>query len=156
MSRLLGVALGVLTAIGGFLDIGDLVTNAVVGSRFGLSLAWVVVLGVVGICLFADMSARVAVVSGRATFEVIRERLSPRAAGANLVASFLVTLLTLAEQDQLTVEEEDELVEDEDDDYEDGDYDSYDGYKPPPGVGMIRIGDVYKTRAQVLYISYSF
>ena len=95
MSRLLGVALGVLTAIGGFLDIGDLVTNAVVGSRFGLSLAWVVVLGVVGICLFADMSARVAVVSGRATFEVIRERLSPRAAGANLVASFLVTLLTL-------------------------------------------------------------
>ena len=68
----------------------------------------------------------------------------------------LVTLLTLAEQDQLTVEEEDELVEDEDDDYEDGDYDSYDGYKPPPGVGMIRIGDVYKTRAQVLYISYSF
>lgn len=95
MSRLLGVALGVLTAIGGFLDIGDLVTNAVVGSRFGLSLAWVVVLGVVGICLFADMSARVAVVSGRATFEVIRERLSPRVAGANLVASFLVTLLTL-------------------------------------------------------------
>jgi manganese transport protein len=95
VKRLLGVALGILTAIGGFLDIGDMVTNAVVGSRFGLSLAWVVVVGVVGICLFAQMSGRVAAVSGRATFEIIRERLGPRAAGANLTASFLLNLLTL-------------------------------------------------------------
>lgn len=95
MKRLLGVALGVLTAIGGFLDIGDLVTNAVVGSRFGLSLAWVVVVGVVGICVFAQMSGRVAAVSGRATFEIIRERLGARAAGANLAASFLINVLTL-------------------------------------------------------------
>lgn len=95
MKRLFAVALGILTAIGGFLDIGDLVTNAVVGSRFGLSLAWVVVVGVVGICLFAQMSGRVAAVSGRATFEIIRERLGPRAAGANLAASFAVNLLTL-------------------------------------------------------------
>ncbi|HEY8673721.1 MAG TPA: divalent metal cation transporter [Candidatus Dormibacteraeota bacterium] len=95
MKKLLGLALGVLTAIGGFLDIGDLVTNAVVGSRFGLSLAWVVVVGVVGICLFAQMSGRVAAVSGRATFEIIRERLGARAALANLSASFLINLLTL-------------------------------------------------------------
>lgn len=46
MKKLFAVALGVLTAIGGFVDIGDLVTNAVVGSRFGMSLAWVVVVGV--------------------------------------------------------------------------------------------------------------
>jgi Mn2+/Fe2+ NRAMP family transporter len=95
MKRLLGVALGVLTAIGGFVDIGDLVTNAVVGSRFGMSLAWVVLVGVVGICLFAQMSGRVAAVSGRATFEIIRERLGPRAGLANLGASFLINLLTL-------------------------------------------------------------
>ncbi|MEV7972633.1 Nramp family divalent metal transporter [Cellulomonas sp. NPDC089187] len=95
MKRLLGVALGVLTAIGGFLDIGDLVTNAVVGSRFGLSLAWAVLVGVVGICLFAQMSGRVAAVSGRATFEIIRERLGPRVALGNLSASFVINLLTL-------------------------------------------------------------
>lgn len=95
MKRLLGVALGILTAIGGFVDIGDLVTNAVVGSRFGLSLVWVVVVGVVGICLFANMSGRVAAVSGRATFEVIRERLGPRAGLANLSASFLINLMTV-------------------------------------------------------------
>lgn len=95
MKRLLGVALGILTAIGGFVDIGDLVTNAVVGSRFGLSLVWVVVVGVIGICLFAEMSGRVAAVSGRATFEIVRERLGLRAAGANLAASFAINLLTL-------------------------------------------------------------
>ncbi len=43
MKRIFAVALGILTAIGGFLDIGDIVTNAVVGSRFGWSLALVVV-----------------------------------------------------------------------------------------------------------------
>jgi len=95
MSKLFAVALGILTAIGGFVDIGDLVTNAVVGSRFGMSLAWVVLIGVVGICIYAQMSGRVAAVSGRATFEIIRERLGPRAGLANLAASFLINLLTV-------------------------------------------------------------
>jgi Mn2+/Fe2+ NRAMP family transporter len=95
VKRILGVALGILTAIGGFVDIGDLVTNAVVGSRFGLSLVWVVAVGVLGICLFANMSGRVAAASGRATFEVIRERLGPRAGLANLSASFLINLMTV-------------------------------------------------------------
>lgn len=95
MKKVFAVALGILTAIGGFLDIGDLVTNAVVGSRFGLALVWVVVVGVVGICLFAQMAGRVAAVSGRATFEIIRERLGPRTAAANLGASFFINLMTL-------------------------------------------------------------
>ncbi|OBI84790.1 NRAMP family divalent metal transporter [Mycobacterium sp. E740] len=95
MKRIFAVALGILTAIGGFLDIGDLVTNAVVGSRFGLGLVWVIPVGVLGICLFAQMSGRVAAVSGRATFEIIRERLGPRTAAANLGASFFINLMTV-------------------------------------------------------------
>ena len=96
MKKVFGFALGILTAIGGFLDIGDLVTSSVAGSRFGLTLGWVIIVGVVGICLFAQMSGRVAAVSGRATFEIIRERLGVRMAAANLGASFLINLLTLA------------------------------------------------------------
>ena len=46
MKKLLGVTLGILTAIGGFVDIGDLVTNALVGARFGMHLAWIVLVGV--------------------------------------------------------------------------------------------------------------
>jgi len=94
MKRIFSIFLGVLTAIGGFVDIGDLVANAAVGSRFGLSLAWATVLGVVGICLFAEMSGRVAAVTSRGTFDLIRERLGPRVGLLNLVASMLVTLLT--------------------------------------------------------------
>jgi Mn2+/Fe2+ NRAMP family transporter len=96
VKRLLAVALGILTAIGGFVDIGDLVGNALVGSRFGLSLAWATILGVIGICLFAEMSGRVAAVSHRATFDLIRERLGPRVGLLNLAASVLITLLTFA------------------------------------------------------------
>ena len=95
MKRFFAVALGILTAIGGFVDIGDLVTNSLVGARFGLSLAWVVLVGVLGICVFAEMSGRVAAVSGRATFDLVRERLGPKAGLLNLLASVAVTLLTM-------------------------------------------------------------
>ena len=94
MKKWLGVTLGILTAIGGFVDIGDLVTNAQVGARFGLSLGWVVILGIIGICVFAEMSGRVAAVSHRATFDLVRERLGPRVGLLNLLGSMAVTLLT--------------------------------------------------------------
>jgi Mn2+/Fe2+ NRAMP family transporter len=94
VKKVFAVALGILTAIGGFVDIGDLVTNAQVGARFGLSLGWVVIAGIIGICTFAEMSGRVAAVSGRATFDIVRERLGPRVGMANLLASMAVTLLT--------------------------------------------------------------
>lgn len=92
------LTLGVLTAIGGFVDIGDIVANATIGARYGLSLSWVLVLGVIGICVFAEMSGRVVAASGRPVYGLIRDKLGPRAALANLVASFLVTLLTLTAQ----------------------------------------------------------
>jgi Mn2+/Fe2+ NRAMP family transporter len=94
VKKVFGVALGVLTAIGGFVDIGDLVTNAQVGARLGMSLAWVVMVGVLGICVFAEMSGRVAAVSGRATFDLVRERLGPRMGLVNLLGSMAVTMLT--------------------------------------------------------------
>jgi len=94
VKRYFAVLLGILTAIGGFVDIGDLVTNAQVGARLGMSLAWIIPVGVVGICVFAEMSGRIAAVSRRATFDLIRERLGPRIGFLNLVGSMLVTLLT--------------------------------------------------------------
>jgi manganese transport protein len=95
VKKLLQVTLGILTAIGGFVDIGDLVANALVGARFGMALAWVVPVGVLGICLFAEMSGRVAAVSHRGVFDLVRERLGPRVALANLVASAFVNFLTM-------------------------------------------------------------
>lgn len=95
MKRLLAITLGILTAIGGFVDIGDLVANGLVGARFGLSLAWVVIVGIGGICVYAEMCGRVAAISGRPVFDIVRERLGPRWGVTNLLASFLITFLTL-------------------------------------------------------------
>ena len=95
MKRILGVFLGILTAIGGFVDMGDLVANAETGARFRLNLAWVVVVGVIGIVVYAEMSGRVAAVCQRPVFDLVRERLGPRFGAANLLASFFINLLTL-------------------------------------------------------------
>jgi Mn2+/Fe2+ NRAMP family transporter len=95
VKRIVGITLGILTAIGGFVDIGDLVANAETGARFRMSLAWAVIVGVVGIVVYAEMAGRVAALSGRAVFDLVRERLGARVALANLLASFFINFLTL-------------------------------------------------------------
>src|SRR4051812_31327949 len=96
MKKIFEIFLGILTAIGGFVDIGDLVANSATGARFGMALAWVVVVGVIGIVLYAEMAGRVAASSHRPVFDLVRERLGPRAALVNLVASFFINFLTLS------------------------------------------------------------
>ncbi|MBY8875223.1 divalent metal cation transporter [Micromonospora sp. PLK6-60] len=96
MRRLLAATLGILSAIGGFVDVGDLVAASQAGARFGMAHAWVLLVGVLGICAYAEMAGRIAAVSGRAVFDLVRERLGPRVALLNLVASWLVTVITLA------------------------------------------------------------
>jgi Mn2+/Fe2+ NRAMP family transporter len=95
MKKVAEIFLGILTAIGGFVDIGDMVANAETGARFRMGLAWVVVVGVIGIVCYAEMAGRVATVSGRPVFDLVRERLGPGAGLANLVASFFINFLTL-------------------------------------------------------------
>jgi Mn2+/Fe2+ NRAMP family transporter len=44
--------LGVLTAVGGFVDISELVYMSQAGSRFQYSLIWVIVIATIGIMVF--------------------------------------------------------------------------------------------------------
>lgn len=92
----LELALGVLSAIGGFVDIGDLVFNAQAGARFRFQLVWALLLGVVGIIVWAEMCGRVACVSKRAVFDLIRERLGLKVGLVALLAAQVVNLVTLA------------------------------------------------------------
>nr|WP_246242747.1 divalent metal cation transporter [Flexivirga aerilata] len=85
-----------VTAIGGFVDIGNLVTSGVTGARFGMSLTWAVVIGTFGMTVYAEMAGRVTAVAGRPVFHVVRERLGVRFGLFNLLASCLLNLLTLA------------------------------------------------------------
>ena len=96
MSKFLNLALGILAAIGGFVDIGDLVFNTAAGATFGLQLLWVIPIGVAGIIVYSEMCGRVAAVSGKAVFDVVRERTGFVAGLSALVSSEVVNLLTLA------------------------------------------------------------
>ena len=89
------VALGILAAIGGFVDIGDLVFNVAAGATFGYQLLWVVVIGVVGIIVYSEMCGRVAAVSGKAVFDAVRERLGFKVGLAALISAQVVNLMTL-------------------------------------------------------------
>jgi Mn2+/Fe2+ NRAMP family transporter len=96
LSKVFSVALGILAAIGGFVDIGDLVFNVAAGATFGYQLLWVVVVGVIGIIVYSEMCGRVAAVSGKAVFDAVRERVGFRAGVGALIASEVVNLMTLA------------------------------------------------------------
>lgn len=95
MKKLVEITLGILTAIGGMIDIGNLVANPQAGARFGMALAWTIPLGVLGIMLYLEMGSRVATVAHRPVFDIVRERLGARVGLINLVASFGLVLLTL-------------------------------------------------------------
>jgi Mn2+/Fe2+ NRAMP family transporter len=94
--KIFKIALGILAAIGGFVDIGDLVFNVAAGAIFGYQLLWVVVVGVVGIIVYSEMCGRVAAVSNKAVFDAVRERVGFRAGLVTLVAAQVVNLMTLA------------------------------------------------------------
>ncbi|MEA2346692.1 MAG: hypothetical protein QOG62_479 [Thermoleophilaceae bacterium] len=96
MKRVLQLALGIIAAIGGFVDIGDLVFNAQAGAKFGYAPLWAVPIGVVGIIVLSDMSGRVAAITKKPNFVTVKESYGRRVSLAALVASLILTLLTLA------------------------------------------------------------
>jgi manganese transport protein len=96
MKKIFSIALGILAAIGGFVDIGDIVFNVEAGATFGYQLLWAVVIGVGGIITYAEMCGRVAAVSERAVFDAVRERLGFGVGLISLVAGQFVNLMTLA------------------------------------------------------------
>jgi Mn2+/Fe2+ NRAMP family transporter len=89
------VALGILSAIGGFVDIGDLVFNSQAGAVFGYQLLWVLPIGVIGIITYSEMCGRVAATSGRTVFDAVRERLGFQLGLGALVSAAIVSIMTL-------------------------------------------------------------
>src|SRR3954451_10940340 len=88
--------LGILTAVGGFVDVSELVFMSQAGSRFGYALIWVVVLSTVGIMVFGEMSGRVAAIARQPVFNLMRNRLGLRLGMVTLIASFLSHMIICA------------------------------------------------------------
>ena len=55
MKSVLKIALGIIAALGGFLDIGDIVFTTQAGAFYRYGLLWAVALGTVGIAVYAEM-----------------------------------------------------------------------------------------------------
>ncbi len=92
----LELTLGIMTAVGGFVDISELVFAAKAGSMFGYALIWVFAFSTIGMMVFGEMSGRVAAVAGQPVFNLMRHRLGLKLGLVTLVASLVSTLITCA------------------------------------------------------------
>jgi Mn2+/Fe2+ NRAMP family transporter len=92
----LELTLGIMTAVGGFVDISELVFAAKAGSTFGYALIWVFVAATIGIMVFGEMSGRVAAVAKQPVFNLMRHRLGLKLGIVTLVASLIANLITCA------------------------------------------------------------
>lgn len=94
MRRLLQPTLGILTAIGGFLDVGALATSGQAGAKFGLGLIWALLLGTVCIILLLLQVGRFVAVAGKPYAVAIREHMGFKffllPLGAELIADTIM------------------------------------------------------------------
>jgi Mn2+/Fe2+ NRAMP family transporter len=98
MKKILSVALGVVTSVGGFLDVGSIATSAQAGAAFGYSLLWPILLGTVCIVFLVEMSGRFSAVSGHTVTDAVRKRFGAGAFLVPFAAGTLVHLLVLASE----------------------------------------------------------
>src|ERR1051326_7063525 len=96
MKKLLGITLGIMTALGGFVDIGQIVFTMQAGALFGYHLAWAVFLGTAAIIVYMEMCGRIAVVAKEPVFSVVRDCLGYRFGLVTLVAANLLHVITCA------------------------------------------------------------
>jgi Mn2+/Fe2+ NRAMP family transporter len=94
--KLFELTLGILTAVGGFVDISELVFAAQAGSSYGYALIWVFAFSTVGIMVFGEMSGRVAAIAKQPVFNLMRHRLGLKLGLVTLIASLVSNLITCA------------------------------------------------------------
>jgi Mn2+/Fe2+ NRAMP family transporter len=98
VSKILEIALGLVTGIGGFLEAGSLATSAQAGAAFGFQLAWAIALGTICIAFLVEMAGRMAAVSKHTLPDAMRERFGIRFFTLPLIAVVLVSFLVLASE----------------------------------------------------------
>jgi Mn2+/Fe2+ NRAMP family transporter len=74
MKKILQITLGIVTSIGGFLEIGSVTTAAQAGASFGYKLLWAILLGTLCLVFLVEMSGRLAAVSKHTIVEATRAR----------------------------------------------------------------------------------
>lgn len=96
MKKILEIALGIVTSIGGFLDVGAIATSAEAGAAFGFQLIWASLLGTLCVIFLVEMSGRLAAVSKHTLSDSIREHFGFRFHAILLLAEIAIDFLVLA------------------------------------------------------------
>jgi manganese transport protein len=94
MNKMLEVFLGILTAMGGFVEIGEMVFALNAGAKFRYSLLWIVPVGTLGIIIYGEIAGRIAAITKQPIFDLIRERVGFNAGFVTLLAGNIVCILT--------------------------------------------------------------
>ena len=92
---MLQITLGVVTSVGGFLEIGSVATAAQAGASFGYKLLWAILLGTICLIFLVEMSGRLSAVSKHTIVEATRERFGFPFFFVVLVGMVLVAFLVL-------------------------------------------------------------
>jgi Mn2+/Fe2+ NRAMP family transporter len=96
MKKIVEIALGIVTSVGGFLEIGSIATAAQAGADFSFQLIWAIVLGGLCIIFLVEQAGRFAAVSGRTIPDAIRERFGFNYFAVLYLVLGLVSLLVLS------------------------------------------------------------
>ena len=74
MKKYFEVALGIVTSMGGFLEVGSMATAAQAGAGFGYQLLWPILLGTICLIFLMEMAGRMAAICHHPLPSAVRER----------------------------------------------------------------------------------
>ncbi len=95
MKDVLKLALGIVTSIAGFIEVGSLSTSAQAGAQFGFQLLWAILAATICLIFLIEMSGRLAAVSKHPMVAGVRERFGIRYQAIPLTGEILLDLLVL-------------------------------------------------------------
>jgi len=95
VKKILEITLGIVTSVGGFLEIGSVLTAAQGGAAFGYQLLWAILIGTVCLAFLVEMSGRLSAVSRHTIVDAMRERFGFPFFFIVLVGMVLIAFLVL-------------------------------------------------------------
>lgn len=98
MKNLTKIALGILTSVGGYLEVGSIGTSLQAGARFRFGLLWAIAIGTICIAFLIEMTGRLAAVSQHTMVDAMRKRFGFGFQVWPLTAQILVDLFVLASE----------------------------------------------------------
>jgi Mn2+/Fe2+ NRAMP family transporter len=96
VSAIVDLVLGVVTSIGGFVEVGSISTAAQAGSEFGFQLLWAIAAATIMLAMLVEMSGRLAAISRRSLAAAVRERFGIHFQYVPLAAELLIDVLLLS------------------------------------------------------------